>query len=138
MILTEQGVVDAVQVWMRNNGFVDVEAVVVGRRGYDIQGVLASTGEHWLIEAKGGSHSGKDGSAAAWTGVGAAFLMTAGWRFEPDLAGKRFAIAVPNSFWFNRHVGRVEEALRVLGISVFSVTSLGEVALVENRPTATV
>ncbi|WEK50977.1 MAG: hypothetical protein P0Y66_02555 [Candidatus Kaistia colombiensis] len=134
MILTEQGVVDAVKAWMNDNGFVDVKAVVVGRRGYDIEGTSAQTGEHWLIEAKGGSHAGEDSSSRAWMGVGAAFLMTAGWRYQPDLAGKRFAIAVPDSRWFNIHVGRIEEPLRVLGISVFRVSETGHVTFIENHP----
>ena len=134
MILTEQGVVDAVKAWLEGNGFGDVAAVDVGRPGYDIQGCRRSTGEHWLIEAKGGSHSGDDNSTRAWMGVGAAFLMTAGWRYQPDLAGKRFAIAVPDSRWFNVHVGRIAEALRVLGISVFSVSETGQVTFIENHP----
>jgi hypothetical protein len=134
MILTEQGVVDAVKAWLEGNGFTGVKTIKVGSQGYDIEGVLNSTGEHWLIEAKGGSHSGEDSSSRAWMGVGAAFLMTAGWRYQPNLAGKRFAIAVPDSRWFNIHVGRIAEALRVLGISVFRVSEAGQVTFVENHP----
>ncbi|BCH23527.1 hypothetical protein [Mesorhizobium sp. L-8-3] len=134
MPLKEQAVVDAVEVWLKVNGYSDVKAIPAGRRGFDITALRSSSGERWLIEAKGGSHNGVDSTNTAWVRTGAAFLMTAGWRFQDGIPGDRFAIAIPSSRWFDIHVGRIWAALRSLGISVFQVRDDGTVVFTENRP----
>lgn len=132
MPLKEQEVVDAVEAWLKVKGFSDVKAIPAGARGYDIAAVHTGTGERWLIEAKGGAHNGTDTSNAAWSRTGAAFLMTAGWRYQKDIPGDRFAIAIPKSRWFDRHVERIWPALQSLGISVFQVEDEGTVTFTEN------
>lgn len=134
MPLREQGVVDAIEAWLNANSFSEIKAIKAGSRGYDIVAKRNDTGERWLIEAKGGAHSGVDSSNAAWGRVGAAFLMTAGWRFQEGIAGERFAIGIPSSRWFNVHVGRIRPALKYLGISVFQVADDGAVVFTDNRP----
>lgn len=134
MPLKEQGVVDAIEIWLNSNGFSDVEAIRAGARGYDIAARRHDTGERWLIEAKGGAYSGADTSNDAWSRTGAALLMTAGWRFEEGIPGERFAIGIPSSRWFDIHVGRIWPALEYLGISVFQVTDEGTVVFTENCP----
>lgn len=134
MPLTEQGVVDAVEKWLNIKGYVDVHALPAGKRGYDIQATHPDTGERWLIEAKGGAHNGSDTSNAAWGRTGAAFLMAAGWRFQEGIERERFAIAIPQSRWFDIHVGRIHGALRHLGISIFQVADDGTVQFTENHP----
>lgn len=66
---------------------------------YDIAAKRTATGERWLIEAKGGAYSGADSSNDAWSRTGAAFQMTAEWRFQKDIPGDRFAIGIPSSRW---------------------------------------
>ncbi|MBZ9940165.1 hypothetical protein LB533_03500 [Mesorhizobium sp. BR1-1-13] len=88
----------------------------------------------WLLEAKGRAYSGADTSNDAWSRTGAAFLMTAGWRFQLDIPGERFAVGIPSSRWFNVHVDRIGSALKYLGMSVFQVSDSGTVTLTENRP----
>ncbi|MER9313521.1 hypothetical protein NKI51_30405 [Mesorhizobium australicum] len=134
MPLKEQGVVDAIEAWLNANGFSEVKAIRAGARGYDIAATRDDTSERWLIEAKGGAYSGADTSNDAWSRTGAAFIMTAGWRFQKDIPGERFAIGIPASRWFDIHVGRVSPALEYLGISVFQVSDDGTVAFTENCP----
>lgn len=134
MPLKEQGVVDAIEAWLHAKGFSEIKALKAGARGYDIEAKRDDTGERWLIEAKGGAHSGADTSNGAWVRTGAAFLMTAGWRFEQGIQGERFAIGVPSSRWFTRHVDRIRPALDYLGISLFEVSDDGTVKFTENRP----
>lgn len=83
MPLREQGVVDAIEAWLAENGFSEIKAIKAGARGYDIAAKYDDTGERCLIEAKGGAYSGADTSNDSWSRTGAAFLMTAGWRFSP-------------------------------------------------------
>jgi hypothetical protein len=116
---TEQGVVDAVSEWLDRNGFTEVDPIPAGARGYDITALHLGTRERWIIEAKGGAHNGTDTSNAAWMRTGAALLMAAGWRFQENIPGDRFAIALPKSRWFDIHIDRIHGALRHLGISVF-------------------
>lgn len=134
MPLKERGVVDAIEAWLTASGFSEVEAIKAGARGYDITARCDDTGERWLIEAKGGAYSGADTSNDAWSRIGAAFLMTAGWRFQKHIPGERFAIGIPSSRWFDIHVGRILPALKYLGISVFQVRDDGTVTFTENRP----
>ncbi|RVD55398.1 hypothetical protein EN828_25205 [Mesorhizobium sp. M2D.F.Ca.ET.185.01.1.1] len=134
MPLREQGVVDAIEAWLQANGFSAVKAIKAGARGYDIAATRGDTGERWLIEAKGGAYSGADTSNDAWSRTGAAFLMTAGWRFQNDIPGERFAIGIPSSRWFDIHLRRMSPALEYLGISVFQVRDEGTVTFTENRP----
>lgn len=134
MPLKEQAVVDAVVIWLGDNGFLEVNPVKAGARGYDIAARNEASGERWLIEAKGGAYNGTDASNAAWGRVGAALLMTAGWRFQKDIPGDRFAIAIPSSRWFDIHVERIWPALKFLGISVFQVSEDGTVTFTDNRP----
>jgi len=134
MPLREQGVVDAIETWLGTNGFSEIKALKAGERGYDIEAKRDDTGERWLIEAKGGAYSGADTSNNAWVRTGAAFLMTAGWRFEEGIRGERFAIGIPSSRWFDVHVGRIRQALKYLGISVFQVRDDGTVIFTEYRP----
>ncbi|AZO59686.1 hypothetical protein EJ078_10895 [Mesorhizobium sp. M1A.F.Ca.IN.022.06.1.1] len=134
MPLREQGVVDAIEGWLNANGFSEVRALKAGERGYDIQAKRDDTGERWLVEAKGGAYSGADTSNDAWVRTGAAFLMTAGWRFEEGIRGERFALGIPKSRWFDVHVGRILPALKYLGISVFQVSDDGSVTFIENFP----
>ncbi|RWE29168.1 MAG: hypothetical protein EOS78_30645 [Mesorhizobium sp.] len=134
MPLREQGVVDAIEEWLNANGFSEINAIKAGARGYDIAARRDDTGERWLIEAKGGAYSGADTSNDAWSRTGAAFLMSAGWRFQKDIPGERFAIGIPLSRWFNVHVDRIRPALEYLGISVFQVSDDRTVAFTEHRP----
>ncbi|TGU95027.1 hypothetical protein EN794_025655 [Mesorhizobium sp. M00.F.Ca.ET.151.01.1.1] len=134
MPLREQGVVDAIEAWLNANGFSETKAIKAGARGYDIAAKCDDTGERWLIEAKGGAYSGADTSNDAWSRTGAAFLMTAGWRFQKDIPGERFAIGIPSSQWFNVHLDRIKPALKYLGISVFQVADNGAVVFTDNRP----
>ncbi|OBQ59376.1 hypothetical protein [Mesorhizobium erdmanii] len=134
MPLGEQGVVDAIEAWLKESGFSEVEAIVAGARGYDIVARRDATGERWLIEAKGGARSGLDNSNASWGRVGAAFSMTAGWRFQKDIPGERFAIGIPSSYWFDKHLRRLQPALEYLGISVFQVSDDGGVIFTEYCP----
>ncbi|RVD48608.1 MAG: hypothetical protein EOS30_11150 [Mesorhizobium sp.] len=134
MPLREQGVVDAIEAWLDANGFSEIKAIEAGARGYDIAAKRDETGERWLIEAKGGAYSGTDTSNDAWSRTGAAFLMTAGWRFQKDIPGERFAIGIPSSRWFDVHVGRIRPAMAYLGISVFQVSDDGTVTFTEHRP----
>jgi len=135
---TEQGVVDAVEIWLNSNGFKVIKALPAGKRGYDIRAQNFQTGERWFIEAKGGAHDGSDTSNASWGRVGAAFEMAAGWRFEKGIEAERFAIAVPKSKWFDRHLDRIRPALRYLGISTFQVSDDGTVEFFDNPPSQVV
>lgn len=134
MPLREQGIVDGIEVWLNENGFSEVKAIKAGARGFDIAARHDRTGERWLIEAKGGAYSGADTSNDAWARTGAALLMTAGWRFQKDIPGERFAIGMPSSRWFDIHLGRILPALTYLGISVFQVSDDGTVTFTENCP----
>jgi hypothetical protein len=131
MPLREQGIVEA---WLNANGFSEIKAIKAGARGYDIAAKRNDTGARWLIEAKGGAYSGADTSNDAWSRTGASFLMTAGWRFQENIPGERFAIGIPSSRWFNVHVGRIRPALKYLGISVFQVSDDGTVTSTDNCP----
>ncbi|CAN7474643.1 hypothetical protein [Mesorhizobium caraganae] len=133
MPLKEQDVVDAIEKWLNANGFSEVNAIKAGARGYDIAAKRVETSQRWLIEAKGGAYSGADSSNDAWSRTGAAFLMTAGWRFQKDIPGERFAVGIPSSRWFDIHLGRISPALEYLGISVFQVDDDGKVNFTENR-----
>lgn len=134
MPLTEQGVVDAMEIWLKRNGFVEVRAIPAGARGFDITAVCAETNHRWIIEAKGGAHSGADPSNTACARVGAAFMTAVSWRFKEGIPGERFAIAVPKSHWFDTHLKRIERALALLGISVFQVSDDGRVSNTNNAP----
>ncbi|MGQ2903796.1 MAG: hypothetical protein ACT6RL_05045 [Neoaquamicrobium sediminum] len=120
MPLREREVVAAVKLWLESAGFQIAEKRTI--RGFDIDASHPSTGERWIIEAKGGAGSGKDPSNTAFQRVATALLSTASWSNDSQYADCNIAMAVPRSKYFDTHVGKIAATLATLGISLFQVT----------------
>ena len=118
MPIKEEAVVDAVATWLQEKGY-SVKTARVGGQGFDIE--ATGPADRWVIEAKGGAHSGADASSAASASVGAAFMTGAAWAQREALAGVKIGIAVPRSHWFDIHVARIDKALALLNINVIRV-----------------
>lgn len=126
--VSEDEVCELVAGWFKANDF-DVDWVKAGRRGIDIDAIHQQTGQRFIVEAKGATTSKRDSphygreydQNGAYNRVSQAFWMASHWACLEQYRDANIAIALPSTRHFDNHSQPIENACRLLGISIFRV-----------------
>lgn len=124
----EDEVCELVTGWFEANHF-EVDWVKAGRRGIDIDALHKQTGQRFIVEAKGATTSKRDSpyygreydQNGAYNRVSQAFWMASRWACLEQYKDANIAIALPSTRHFDNHSKPIENACRLLGISIFRV-----------------
>jgi predicted RNase H-like HicB family nuclease len=128
-LLGEERVALQMKAWLEKLGFrVGTPSHYKGR-GFDLDARNPSTGEWYVIEAKGGLKD-RDASNVASSAVANALMTAVDWVGREDLVNASKAIAIPESFWFDAHSARYWSLTKHLPVTVFSVPREGSCSLV--------
>lgn len=139
LMLYEDDVVDAVCAYLERNRYRIVSRCNSKQRGTDIEAQHLSSKSMLRVEAKG--ETSKESGSKRYgkpfnngqvvSHVSRAFYAAAAML---DSSGGRVAMAFPDTPLHRRHVGRINGAIRSLGIAVFWVAADCGVTVETQRP----
>jgi len=124
----EDEVCEIIAAWFEARGF-DARWIPAGKQGIDIEARHRRTGQHWIVEAKGATTSNKSSpfygreydQNGAYNRVSQAYWMASRWACLEQHRDTNIGIALPSTYYFDKHSRPVERACKLLGITIFRV-----------------
>lgn len=139
-MLDENDVVDAVCAYLGKSGYTITQKLSTTQRGTDIVARKQSPVEHLYIEAKG-AISARGGSARfgkpyspaqVFDRVAKGFYTVCKLMSAEMSVSSKFALAVPDTQIFRKHLAAVQPVMTKLGIRVLIVSETLEVSELSN------
>ena len=125
MPIIEDDVKRTMEVWLKTQGYSDVEARLGTRQGYDVEGKHPTSGNRLVIECKGEAATG-DQHSRSWTNVASA-MLTALNETEDFGSSNEVGLAFPDSKEYRGRMRFLQEFCKRQNILVFWVAENGQV-----------
>ena len=126
MPIIEDNVKKAMEAWLKEKGYVSVEARLSTRQGYDVEGVNPTTGKRLVIECRGEAQTG-DQHSRSWGNVASALLTSLNETEDPR-NNHDVGIAFPDTKEYRSRMALLQNFCARQCISVFWVAEAGAVA----------
>ena len=125
MPIIEDDVKSAVEAWLKVQNYVDVEARLGTRQGYDVEGKHPTSGKRLVIECKGEASTGNQHSRS-WPNVASAILTSLN-ETEDLESDNEVGIAFPDTSEYRGRMCLLQTFCKRQNISVYWVSENGQV-----------
>ena len=124
MPITEDYVKDAMAIWLRKQGYQNIQVRLGTRQGIDVEGVDPSSGKRLLIECKG--EGGADQWKKSWADVAGGILYVLN-KIETPGNLDNFALAFPDTQNYRQRMVNLKSFCERERIIVYWVSSDGQI-----------
>lgn len=129
MPISEDDVKNAMAAWLKSKNYVDVEARLGTRRGYDVEGKHPDSGKKVVIECKGEASTGNQHSRS-WTNVASAILTSIN-EIENLEKTNEVGMAFPDTKEYRDRMQSLQAYCKRQNIFVYWVSQNGQVTQCE-------
>ena len=125
MPIVEDNVKQAMEAWLKYEGYLNVVARFGTRQGYDVEGKHPTSGKRLVIECKGEAATG-DQHSRSWINVASAMLTSLNETEDSENAND-VGLAFPDTKEYRGRMSRLQAFCKRQNIFVYWVAENGQV-----------
>ena len=125
MPIIEDDVKSAMAAWLKAQNYVDVEARLGTRQGYDVEGIHPTSGKRLVIECKGEASTGSQHSRS-WPNVASAILTSLNETEDLEKENE-VGMAFPDTSEYRGRMRLLQAFCKRQNVSVYWVSENGQV-----------